>query len=184
MRLNWVCRVCICPKNRFLFWKGLKIPFIQFCFGLSKPGPGCSKLTTSSVNESLKFRMLISQIRNIFCWKNVRSFCSANASLIFPTKNISVFGYKVVKHLTSWPLNELVKLTMLWTTGLATSRSETYALLFRCLVGVGGENFCRVFAFRSVSWQSAGSWHTASPKFLWKLDFFKHDVNFQIFSSK
>ena len=31
-------------------------------------------------------------------------------------KNFSVFGYKV-KHLTSWPLNELVKLTMLWTTG-------------------------------------------------------------------
>ena len=32
-------------------------------------------------------------------------------------KNFSVFGYKVVKHLTSWPLNELFKLTMLWTTG-------------------------------------------------------------------
>ena len=43
--------------------------------------------------------------------------CSAKASLIFSTKNISVFGYKVVKHLTSWSLNELVKLTMLWTTG-------------------------------------------------------------------
>ena len=36
---------------------------------------------------------------------------------MFSTKNISVFGYKVVKHLTSWPLNELVKLTMLWTIG-------------------------------------------------------------------
>ena len=47
----------------------------------------------------------------------MRSFCSAKASLIFSTKNISVFGHKVVKHLTSWPLNELVKLTMLWTTG-------------------------------------------------------------------
>ena len=34
----------------------------------------------------------------------------------FSTKNISVFGYKVVKHLTSWPLNKLVKLTVLWTT--------------------------------------------------------------------
>ena len=47
----------------------------------------------------------------------MRSFCSAKASLIFSTKNFSIFGYKVVKHLTSWPLNELVKLTMLWTTG-------------------------------------------------------------------
>ena len=45
------------------------------------------------------------------------SFCSAKAFLIFSTKNISVFGYKVVKHLMSWPLNELVKQTMLWTTG-------------------------------------------------------------------
>ena len=48
-----------------------------------------------------------------FVEKNVRSFCSAKASLIFSTKNFSVFGYKVVKHLTSWPLNKLIKLTML-----------------------------------------------------------------------
>ena len=69
----------------------------------------------------------------------MRSFCIAKAFLIFSTKNIcvlgykvikhltswptsstkniSMFGYKVVKHLTSWPLNELVKLRMLWTTG-------------------------------------------------------------------
>ena len=46
----------------------------------------------------------------------MRSFCTAKASLILSTKNTSVFGYKVVKHLTSWLLNELVKLTMLWTT--------------------------------------------------------------------
>ena len=44
--------------------------------------------------------MLISEILQYFSWKNV-----------------SVFGYKVIKDLTSWPLNELVKLTMLWTTG-------------------------------------------------------------------
>ena len=35
----------------------------------------------------------------------------------FQQKNFSVFGYNVAKHLTSWPLNELVKLRMLWTTG-------------------------------------------------------------------
>ena len=39
----------------------------------------------SLVNVSLKFQMLI----------------SAKASFIFTTKNISVFGYKVSKHLTS-----------------------------------------------------------------------------------
>ena len=56
------------------------------------PGPGCSKLTTSLVNETLKFQTLISQV----C-----QYCGAKASHIFSTKNISVFGYKVIKHLTS-----------------------------------------------------------------------------------
>ena len=64
-------------------------------------GPGCSKLTTSLVNVSLKFQTLISNICQYFLLQNVRSFCSAKASLIFSTKNISVFGYIAVKHLTS-----------------------------------------------------------------------------------
>ena len=80
-------------------------------------GPGCSKPTMLLVNLSLKFQTLLSEICHYFLLKNVRSFCSAKASHIFSTKNISGFGYKVVKHLRSWPLNELVKLTMLWTTG-------------------------------------------------------------------
>ena len=68
----------------------------------NSPGPGCSKLTTSLVNVSLKFQTLISEIWQYFLLKkNVKSFCSAKAFLIFSTKNISVFGYKVVKHLTS-----------------------------------------------------------------------------------
>ena len=66
-----------------------------------RPGPGCSELTTSLVNVSLNFQKLMSQICQYFLLKNVRSFCSAKASLIFSTKNFSVFGYKVVKHLTS-----------------------------------------------------------------------------------
>ena len=73
------------------------------------PGPGCSKLTTSLVNETLKFQTLISEI--------CQYFLSKKCKMYFSTKNISVFGYKVVKYLRSWPLNELVKLTMLWTTG-------------------------------------------------------------------
>ena len=67
----------------------------------SKIGPGCSKLTTSLFNEPLKFQMLISQIGQYFWRKIVRSFCNAKASLIFSTKNFSVFGYKVPKNLTS-----------------------------------------------------------------------------------
>ena len=54
------------------------------------PRPDCSKLTTSLVNGSLKFQTLISEIRQYFLLKNCVS-----------TKNISVFGYKVVKHLAS-----------------------------------------------------------------------------------
>ena len=60
-------------------------------------GPGCSKLTMSLVNVSLKFQMLISQICQYFLLKK----CEKKTSLIFSTKNISVFCYKVVKHLTS-----------------------------------------------------------------------------------
>ena len=50
----------------------------------------------------------------------MRSFCNAKAFLIFSTKNISVFGYNVVKHLTSCRLNELVQLMVLGTTGPRT----------------------------------------------------------------
>ena len=57
-------------------------------FLLWTSGPGCSKLK--------KCEKLLS---------------------FFSIKNFSVFGYKVVKYLTCWPLNELVKLTMLLTTG-------------------------------------------------------------------
>ena len=64
-----------------------------------QPGAGCSKLTTSLVNVSFKFQMLIyPKYTIIFCRKKMRSFCT---SIIFSTKNINVFGYKVVK------LNEL-----------------------------------------------------------------------------
>ena len=35
----------------------------------------------------------------------------------FQQKNFSVLGDKAVKHITSELLKELVKLTMLWTTG-------------------------------------------------------------------
>ena len=68
----------------------------------TKTEPGCSKLRISLVNVSLKFQTL--KFSNIFVEK---------ASLILSTKHCSVFGNRVVKHLTSWPFNELVKLRML-----------------------------------------------------------------------
>ena len=66
------------------------------------PGPGCSKLTTSLVNVSLKFQTLISEIRHYYLLKKCEKLLQCKSfSHFFPEKNFSVFGYKVVKHLTS-----------------------------------------------------------------------------------
>ena len=62
-------------------------------------GPGCSKLTMSLVNVSLKFQMLKSETRHYFLLKKREKLLQK--LLIFSTKKFSVFGYKVVKHLTS-----------------------------------------------------------------------------------
>ena len=64
-------------------------------------GPGCSKLMMSLVNESLKFQMLVSQIRQYFLLKKCEKLLQCKSFSHFTTENISVFGYKVVKHLTS-----------------------------------------------------------------------------------
>ena len=84
---------------------------------IKKSGPSCSKLTTLLVNISLKFQTLISQICQYFLLKKCEKL------LIFSTKNIIVFCNKFIKQLTSWPLNKIVKLTMLWTTGLCSFKS-------------------------------------------------------------
>ena len=106
--------------NRFMRLKA-SIPWFGWVFFKCvcyKIGPGCSKLTTSLVNVSLKFKTFkISQIsRYFFLNKTCKAFALQKLLSFFQQKVI-VFGYKVVKHFTSWPLNELVKLTMLWTTG-------------------------------------------------------------------
>ena len=54
-------------------------------------GPCCLKLTMSLVNILLKFKMLKSEI---YFWLK-------KCEKLFLTKNFSVFGYKVVKHLKS-----------------------------------------------------------------------------------
>ena len=59
-------------------------------------GSGCLKLTMSLVNVSLKFQTLISNVCQYFLLKKCEKLLS-----FFSTKNISVFGYEVVKHLTS-----------------------------------------------------------------------------------
>ena len=64
-------------------------------------GPGCSKLTTLLVNGSLKFQTLISQICQYFLLKKCEKLLQYKSFSYFLNKNISVFGYKVVKILTS-----------------------------------------------------------------------------------
>ena len=60
---------------------------------------------------------MIRKYAEIFCWKNVSSFCSAKATHIFSAKNIRILYIKSAKIVNEMILNELVKLTTLWTTG-------------------------------------------------------------------
>ena len=69
-------------------------------------GAGCSKLTTSLVNVSLKFKTLILQIHCYFLLEKCENLLhifptSAKDSHIFPTKNNSVFDNLVGIYLTS-----------------------------------------------------------------------------------
>ena len=64
-------------------------------------GPGCSELTTSLVNVSLKFQTLISEICHYFLLKKCETLLHCKRFSHFFKKNISVFGYKVIKHLMS-----------------------------------------------------------------------------------
>ena len=60
---------------------------------------------------------MIRKYAEIFCWKNVSSFCSAKATHIFSAKNIKILYIESAKTVNEMTLNELVKLTTLWTTG-------------------------------------------------------------------
>ena len=57
---------------------------------MERPGPGCSKLTTSLVNVSLKFQKLISQICQYFLLKKCEAF-AVQKLLSFCQQKISVF---------------------------------------------------------------------------------------------
>ena len=60
---------------------------------------------------------MIRKYAEIFCWKNVSSFCNAKATHIFSAKNIRILCIESAKTVNEMTLNELVKLTTLWTTG-------------------------------------------------------------------
>ena len=71
-----------------------------YCY---KPGPSCSKLMMSLVNDSLKFTNML----KFFAEKNVSSFS------IFSAKNIRILCNESAKTVNEMALNELVKLTAL-----------------------------------------------------------------------
>ena len=73
-------------------------------------GPSCSKLTTSFVNNSLKFTLRDNaNILKFFAEKNVSSFCTH----MFSAKNIRILYIESIKTINEMTLNELVKLTVL-----------------------------------------------------------------------
>ena len=77
-------------------------PALEFYIRSKTTGPGCSKLTTSSVNVSLKFPTL-SQIHRYFLWE---AFALKQLLSFFQQKYQCIW-LKVVKRLMGWPLNEL-----------------------------------------------------------------------------
>ena len=60
---------------------------------------------------------MIRKYSEIFCWKNVSSFCSAKATHIFSAKNFRILCIESAKTVNEMTLNDIVKLTKLWTTG-------------------------------------------------------------------
>ena len=70
-------------------------------YNLRRTGAGCSKLTTSLVNVSLKFKTLILQILCYFLLEKCENLLKDSHILFFPTKNNSVFDNLVGIYLTS-----------------------------------------------------------------------------------
>ena len=75
---------------------------------------------------------MIRKYAEIFCWKNVSSFCSAKATHIFSAKNIRILYIESAKTVNEMTLNELVKLTTLWTTGPCMLSINTYNTHILC----------------------------------------------------
>ena len=85
---------------------------------LSILGPSCSKQTMSLVNGLLKFTLSDMQI----CWnfllkKMWVAFAVQKLLTFFSAKKIRILYIESTKTVKEMTLNELVKLTMLWTTG-------------------------------------------------------------------
>ena len=90
-----------------------------------RSGPSCSKLTMSLVNDSLKFTSSDKQICWNFWLKKIWI-----ASHIFSAKNIRILYFESAKTVNEMTLNELVKLTMLYSTGPRLIHVNKFSLKF------------------------------------------------------
>ena len=69
-----------------------------------RPGPGCSKLTTSLVNVSLKFQTLISEICHYFLLKKCEKLLQCKSFSHFLNKKFQCIwlqSHKTLNELTS-----------------------------------------------------------------------------------
>ena len=89
---------------------------------------------------------MIRKYAEIFCWKNVSSFCSAKATHIFSAKNIRILCIESAKTVNEMTLNKLVKLTTLWTTGpwSSVNRKGTW---YTCRLQGRQLSFCDLVCF-------------------------------------
>ena len=120
----WKCdngRLCAMKYHSHEWRDSTPVHLIQSLEALTTwpPGPSCSKLTMSLVNDSLKFTLSDMQMCWNFLLKKmwVANFCSSKATHIFSAKNIRILYIESAKTVYEMTLNELVKLMTLWTTG-------------------------------------------------------------------
>ena len=105
-------RKCIGTHTLFAL---LSPRFMEWCFTTSTPGPSCSKLTLI-----IKY----GKYADIFAEKNVSSFCICKSYSHFLSKHTCELDIVLTRTSNILTTNELVKLTMLWTTGPSTTVAE------------------------------------------------------------
>ena len=94
----------------FHYHSSVILIWLKWCWkGCKTPMPSCSKLTTSLVNDSLKFTSSDTQI----CW----NFLLKKSTHIFSAKNIRILYIESAKTVNEMTLNDLLMLMMLWQLG-------------------------------------------------------------------
>ena len=117
---------------------------------------------------------MIRKYAEIFCWKNVSSFCSAKATHIFSAKNIRILYIESAKTVNEMTLNELVKLTTLWTTGPSLSYSIDIPACYNGHAENSKIKELRSSGMKVIIISHLGFW--IYPKFLLASSYFELDI--------